>query len=614
MLEPEADGLPLSGRGRCRPTGAATRSTPTPTATCGARAAGCVVLKRLSDAAADGDRDPGGDPRRRGQPRRPEQRPDRAQRSGPAARSCERALADARPRAGRRRRHRGARHRHRAGRPDRGAGARRRSTARRARRTRRCVDRLGQDQHRPPRGRRRRRRPASRWCWRCSTSEIPPPPALRRADPAHRLGDHAGRGAGELRPWPRRPARAGRASAAFGFSGTNAHVIVEEAAAVRRREPVARPRRSVAAAAVGARRGGAAARRPSALAEHLERRSPGWRDVAGHPGRREPVPAPAGRRRALRRRAPPIGSTAGSPASRSRRASRQRRPRAPPRVGVRVHGPGRRSTPAWAGASTSASPCSAPRSTTCDALLRAAPAASRSSTCCTATRRDAALGPPTRRTPSRRCSRSSARSAAAVALVGRRARRRSSGTSIGEYVAACVAGVLDPRRRRSSSSPPRPADGRAAAGGAMVAVFADEAPVRAAIAPYARRVAIAAVNGRRNVVDLGRAAPRSTPSSARLERRAYGHRRLQVSHAFHSPLMARWSTSCGRGDVRELPRPDGAVRVVRDRRGGGGRVGEPELLARPRAGDRALRMPRSTRSPPASTSSWRSVRSRRCSA
>ena len=40
----------------CRPTGAATPSTPAPTATSAARAAGCVALKLLADALADGDR------------------------------------------------------------------------------------------------------------------------------------------------------------------------------------------------------------------------------------------------------------------------------------------------------------------------------------------------------------------------------------------------------------------------------------------------------------------------------------------------------------------------------------------------------------------------------
>ena len=43
---------------------------------------GVVVLKRLSDALADGDRDPRGDPRHGGQPGRAQQRPHRAERAG----------------------------------------------------------------------------------------------------------------------------------------------------------------------------------------------------------------------------------------------------------------------------------------------------------------------------------------------------------------------------------------------------------------------------------------------------------------------------------------------------------------------------------------------------
>ena len=53
-----------------------------PTATCAARAAACVVLKRLSDARARRRPRAGGDPRQRRQPGRPQQRPDRAQRPG----------------------------------------------------------------------------------------------------------------------------------------------------------------------------------------------------------------------------------------------------------------------------------------------------------------------------------------------------------------------------------------------------------------------------------------------------------------------------------------------------------------------------------------------------
>ena len=85
---------------------------------------GVVVLKRLSDALADGDRDPCGGPRHGGQPGRTQQRADRAQRPG-AGGGDPRGARRRRRRAGDDRLRRGARHRHVAGRPDRGPGARR---------------------------------------------------------------------------------------------------------------------------------------------------------------------------------------------------------------------------------------------------------------------------------------------------------------------------------------------------------------------------------------------------------------------------------------------------------------------------------------------------------
>ena len=110
------------------------------------------------------------------------------------------------------------------------------------------------------------------------------------------------------------------------------------------------------------------------------------------------------------------------------------------------------------------------------------------------------------------------------------------GHSVGEYVAACVAGVfsladglkLIVERGRLMGALPRD--------GAMAAVFSDEATVRAAIARDAAVLAIAAANGPQNTVISGR----SDAVDAALERLAVAGieaQRLKVSHAFHSPLM-----------------------------------------------------------------------------
>ncbi|MFB1483788.1 SDR family NAD(P)-dependent oxidoreductase [Corallococcus sp. RDP092CA] len=111
-----------------------------------------------------------------------------------------------------------------------------------------------------------------------------------------------------------------------------------------------------------------------------------------------------------------------------------------------------------------------------------------------------------------------------------------AGHSVGEYVAACVAGVfsledglrLVARRGRLMQALPRD--------GAMAAVFTDEATVAEAVRPHARELAIAAVNGTRDVVLSGR---RETLQQVlvELDRRGVRSQPLNTSHAFHSPLM-----------------------------------------------------------------------------
>lgn len=110
------------------------------------------------------------------------------------------------------------------------------------------------------------------------------------------------------------------------------------------------------------------------------------------------------------------------------------------------------------------------------------------------------------------------------------------GHSIGEYVAACVAGVfsledglkLVAARGRLMQALPQ--------AGMMVAVFAEEAKVAAAIQPYRESVSIAALNGPKNVVISGDYQAMGAVVND-LQTAGFDTRQLTVSHAFHSPLM-----------------------------------------------------------------------------
>ncbi len=111
-----------------------------------------------------------------------------------------------------------------------------------------------------------------------------------------------------------------------------------------------------------------------------------------------------------------------------------------------------------------------------------------------------------------------------------------AGHSLGEYTAACVAGVMSledglrlvaARGRLMQALPP---------GGAMAAIQAPADRLEALLAPHRATVAISAINGPNSTVISGAAA--AVDEIARqLEAESVMVTRLKVSHAFHSPLM-----------------------------------------------------------------------------
>jgi len=110
------------------------------------------------------------------------------------------------------------------------------------------------------------------------------------------------------------------------------------------------------------------------------------------------------------------------------------------------------------------------------------------------------------------------------------------GHSLGEYVAACVSGVfpladglqLIVERGRLMQSIDRR--------GEMIAVSATESQVTAFISPYSSTVSIAALNGPGNIV-LSGPVDDVTAIGSQLKSAGVRVQRLQVQTAFHSPLM-----------------------------------------------------------------------------
>lgn len=110
------------------------------------------------------------------------------------------------------------------------------------------------------------------------------------------------------------------------------------------------------------------------------------------------------------------------------------------------------------------------------------------------------------------------------------------GHSVGEYVAACIAGVfsledglkLIAARARLMQGLP--------AGGRMVAVMADESRVASAIAPYHKTVSLACLNGPQSMVISGASSDVEAVLKG-FASEGIPFTPITVSHAFHSPLM-----------------------------------------------------------------------------
>lgn len=362
--------------------------------------------------------------------------------------------------------------------------------------------------------------------------EIPATLHFQRLNPYIRLDDTPLRVAAELTSWPDAlaPRRAG--VSAFGFGGTNCHVVVEEA-------PSPPPAAAGGPPARGAEVLTLRAKTPQALAELADRYAD---HLEAHD--RSPVAdfchsANVGRAK-LPCRAAVVADGAGPLARKlrqlaeeiARRETAHAAPRKPPKVAMLFTGQGAQ----YAGMGRQlfrTEPVFRRALERCDALLRAeleVPLLE-------------VLYPPSGAVSP--IDETAYTQPALFALEYALAELWQSwgvlpdvmlGHSVGEYVAACRAGVfsledglkMTAARARLMQSLPRD--------GAMIAVFADERRVAAAIEPHRAELSIAAINAPAQVVVSGRRAA-AEAVVARLRAEGIRAKELTVSHAFHSPLM-----------------------------------------------------------------------------
>ncbi|PYQ40337.1 MAG: hypothetical protein DMF77_18645, partial [Acidobacteria bacterium] len=110
------------------------------------------------------------------------------------------------------------------------------------------------------------------------------------------------------------------------------------------------------------------------------------------------------------------------------------------------------------------------------------------------------------------------------------------GHSVGEYVAACVAGVFSVEDALRLVAARGRLMGSLPSGGGMAAVLASEERIRRAISGHGSALQVAAVNGPESVVISGE-LPALEAAVAEFAREGVRTKRLVVSHAFHSALM-----------------------------------------------------------------------------
>jgi acyl transferase domain-containing protein/trans-aconitate methyltransferase/acyl carrier protein len=112
-----------------------------------------------------------------------------------------------------------------------------------------------------------------------------------------------------------------------------------------------------------------------------------------------------------------------------------------------------------------------------------------------------------------------------------------AGHSLGEIAAACAAGALPLEDAAALVVARAKLMGALPAGGAMAAIFSTPERVAAMLVPHDGRVAVAAINGPDHVVISGEAAAVDAVRRT-FEAEGVRARALTVSHAFHSPLVA----------------------------------------------------------------------------